>query len=244
MISIAIAVYLACASHSPCGGWWEGDEMALTPQMRNEYEGNFATCTIRPEFRYDADDVVNRITKSRSRYESVATKTHVPWQVVAIIHHMECSGNFNCHLHNGDSLHRRTVNVPAGRPVNGKPPFTWERSAIDALTFDGFTSWSDWSVAGTLYKLESYNGMGYRKRGTSSPYLWSGSQYYTSGKYVADGHYDPRAVSGQLGAAVTLRRMKDLGLIAYEPQLAPAAVPVEAQPKAATPLAATPVHSN
>jgi lysozyme family protein len=46
-----------------------------------------------------------------------------------------------------------------------------------------------------------------------SPYLWSGSQHYTSGKFVADGTFDPDAVSKQSGAAVILRRMVDQGAV-------------------------------
>ncbi|HET7437520.1 MAG TPA: peptidoglycan-binding protein [Thermoanaerobaculia bacterium] len=181
--------------------------MPLTREMRIEYETNYASCTTRPEFIERTNKAVARMTAARPRYEAVATATSVPWPVIAAIHTMECGGDFDCHLHNGDSLSRRTINVPAGRPMKGKPPFTWEESAVDALTLDGFTNWTDWSVAGTLYKLEGYNGMGYRKRAVPSPYLWSGSQHYTRGKYVADGRYDANAKSSQVGAAVLLKNL-------------------------------------
>ncbi len=187
--------------------------MSLTQTMRNEYESKFQTCTVRPQFSSSVNSVVARSVKARPRYEAVAARTNVPWHVIAVIHNLECGGRFDCHLHNGDPLKRRTVNVPAGRPAKGTAPFTWEESAVDALTFDRFSSWKDWSIGGTLYKIESYNGMGYRKRGVPSPYLWSGSQHYTRGKYVADGRFDPDAVSAQLGAAVVLRRMTDEALI-------------------------------
>jgi lysozyme family protein len=129
--------------------------------------------------------------------------------VVGIIHSLEASCDFTRHLHNGDPLTARTTHVPAGRPRTGRPPFTWEASAIDALTLQGFASWKDWSVAGTLYKLEAYNGFGYRDhhRTVPSPYLWSFSNHYTRGKYVADGRFSPTAVSQQCGAAVLLRRL-------------------------------------
>jgi hypothetical protein len=75
--------------------------------------------------------------------------------------------------------------------------------------------WHDWSVAGVMFKLEQYNGWGYRQfhPGVLSPYLWSFSQHYQKGKYVADGHFDPAAVSQQCGAAVLLWRMVDRDLI-------------------------------
>ena len=58
------------------------------------------------------------------------------------------------------------------------------------------------------------NGFGYRRfhSGVLSPYLWSYSNHYTSGKYVADGTFDPDAVSKQCGSAVILRRMAETGL--------------------------------
>jgi lysozyme family protein len=68
--------------------------------------------------------------------------------VVAVIHQMECSGDFTKHLHNGDTLKARTVQVPTGRPLTGKPPFTWEQSATDALTMLGINKWQDWTIAG------------------------------------------------------------------------------------------------
>jgi hypothetical protein len=106
-------------------------------------------------------------------------------------------------------LKARTVHVPAGRPKTGKPPFTWEQSAIDALRGRGLGAWKDWSVPGTLYQLEAYNGFGYRDHHPTvpSPYLWSFSNHYTRGKYVADGRFSPTAVSQQVGAALLLKRL-------------------------------------
>ncbi len=68
----------------------------------------------------------------------------------------------------------------------------------------------DWSVGGTLAKLEEYNGLGYAARGRPSPYIWSGTDQYRSGKYVRDGVYDPDAVDSQLGCAGLLMAMMAL----------------------------------
>lgn len=137
----------------------------------------------------------------------------IPWYFVAVIHYMEGGLDFKTHLHNGDPLNQRTVHVPKGRPVDGNPPFTWAESATDALTMEGFPAWKDWSIPGILYSLERYNGTGYRSKGINTPYLWSYSNNYTSGKYTDDGVYDPNAVSKQCGAAVILKRMVDKQLI-------------------------------
>jgi hypothetical protein len=136
---------------------------------------------------------------------------------------LESSLNFTRHLHNGDPLANRTVRVPGGRPRTGTPPFTWEESAIDAISMKKLGARTDWSLAGTLFQLEAYNGWGYRRfhPHVLSPYLWSFSNHYISGKYVADGRWSESAVSQQCGAAVLLRRMAELGQIKFEDQPLP-----------------------
>ena len=185
----------------------------LTAALAKEYSDLFNRCKIAADKMAEVEEVVQRILKYQNRYASIAAQSTVPWYVIAVIHNMECGLDFTKHLHNGDSLKRRTVNVPAGRPKTGQPPFTFEVSALDALECDGLTEWNDWSIGGICYKLEGFNGWGYRARKINSPYLWSYSNLYTSGKYVADNKWSSTAVSGQCGAAVILRRMSDQGAI-------------------------------
>lgn len=188
---------------------------ALTAALRTEYQALFDACRIDPERERSVDALIDRIVAQRVRYEAVATQLAMPWYLVATIHALEASLNFTRHLHNGDPLTARTLQVPAGRPREGSPPFTWEVSAIDALRLRQLDRWQDGSLAGTLYQLEGYNGFGYRKLATpiSTPYLWSFSNHYTSGKFTADGRYSPTAVSQQCGAAVIVRRMAERSLI-------------------------------
>lgn len=175
----------------------------------------FDTCRITNEKAVDA--VIERIVSNKPRYEPVVKATGVPWFFLGIVHMLEAAGKFTGHLHNGDPLTARTKNVPKGRPEGGQPPFTWEESAIDALTMQGLAGTGQkrlkWGLTDILERMERYNGLGYRTKGLASPYLWAGSQHYTKGKYVADGRYDPNAVSKQIGGAVILVRMFDRGII-------------------------------
>jgi lysozyme family protein len=182
---------------------------AMTAAQRRRYELLYESCLCRPRRKAQVDRLVKRITANRVRYQKVGKAVGIPWYVVGIIHSLEASGDFTRHLHNGDPLTARTVHVPAGRPKTGKPPFTWEQSAIDALRGRGLGAWTDWTVPGTLYQLEAYNGFGYRDRhpNVPSPYLWSFSNHYTRGKYVADGRFSPTAVSQQVGAALLLKQL-------------------------------------
>lgn len=165
---------------------------------------NAATLTGSP----DATEAANAIVSYADRYLPVAQIVGVPWWWIGCIHQMEASGNFACHLANGDPLTARTVHVPAGRPVIGNPPFTWQQSAIDALTVAGPGNGMITDITSALDRAERYNGLGYRHRGVPSPYLWSGTNQYTSGKFVSDGVYDPNAKSAQPGVAALMLALK------------------------------------
>src|SRR2546423_191902 len=108
----------------------------LTDVLSEEYEHLFATARIRPERQQEVTAAANRIMTPNilARYKVIEATTGVPAHVVGLIHQMEAGGRFTGHLHNGDPLSACTVQVPAGRPLTGGPSFTWEESAIDALT--------------------------------------------------------------------------------------------------------------
>jgi lysozyme family protein len=183
----------------------------LTAGLKSEYQQLWRTCAIRPNRAATVDALADRLVANQKRYQTAGKPSGVPWFVVGVIHLLEASGDFTKHLHNGDPLAARTVRVPAGRPATGKPPFTWESSAADAIQLK-LKGWTDWSIPGTLYVLERYNGWGYRNRSVPNPYLWSFSLNYSKGKFVKDGVFDPNAVSAQCGAGVMLRRLAERGL--------------------------------
>jgi lysozyme family protein len=154
---------------------------------------------------------VTMLSNNRARYESVAARSGVPWYFIGIVHSLEASFNFHSHLHNGDPLSARTTHVPPARPVTWNPPNDWESSALDALSVDGFVGKANWDLPHILYRLEAFNGFGYRSKkiNINSPYLWNYSQYYTKGKFKSDNHFDQNIQSYQCGGAISLK-----GLIA------------------------------
>lgn len=161
----------------------------------------------------DVDNVVKAaelILKGKPAYDKVVENTKVPWYFVGALHYRESSCNFSTHLHNGDPLKERTKHVPAGRPTQGNPPFTWEESAKDALfNIKGFDKQISWTLPKILYRAESYNGLGYYKRNIISPYVWSKTNHYKAGKYASDGVYDPNLVDKQVGVAPLIRYLTD-----------------------------------
>ena len=142
---------------------------------------------------------------AKARYEIVTAQTGVPWFVVAVIHEREASQSWAANLAQGDPWNAVSVHVP-----KGQGPFaSWESAAVNALERcpPYAAHWTDWSIGGALTLLEEYNGLGYAQRGVPSPYLWAGTDQYTAGKYIADGHYDPHAIDHQLGCAALLAHM-------------------------------------
>lgn len=180
--------------------------------LADEYARWFAAAKVRPEHRETASWHLTMLRQSRQRYDGVGRRLGVPWYFIAAVHGLEASFNFRAHLHNGDfPLTQRTRQVPSGRPLKWLPPSAWEDSAADALRLMGFAGQSDWSLPRVLYRLEAYNGFGYRRAGRVSPYLWSFSTLYDRGKFVADGRFDPRARSQQCGAGVMLKVLAEAG---------------------------------
>lgn len=181
------------------------------PSLGNgAYSKLWETMIIRESWEMRAKQAARLVLQGKDRYMNVSHSSHVPWQLIGVIHLLEGDCSFRTHLHNGDSLSSRTVHVPRGRPIHGNPPFQWEESALDALNYDGIRPPLD-TIDEQFYALERFNGLGYRKKGINSPYLWSGSNHYLRGKYIGDGHYDAGAVSQQVGAAVVLKTLQGLG---------------------------------
>lgn len=180
--------------------------------LQDEYGRLYRKLSVREARSESVEWHLAMIRKSKARYESVGQQTGVPWYFIAVTHGLEASFNFRAHLHNGDfPLSARTRQVPAGRPTKWLPPSDWESSAKDALRLLGFTGQKDWSLTRTLYRLEAYNGFGYRSYGVPTPYLWSFSNHYDRGKYVADGKFSFTARSQQCGAAVMLKMLAEAG---------------------------------
>jgi lysozyme family protein len=165
------------------------------------------------------DGLISKGISNKDRYLTVvnALGNDLQWWICFVIHSMECSLNFKCHLHNGDPLTAKTIHVPINRPKRGTPPFMWEDSAIDAMRYTGWNTIKDLSLPNILKQLEWYNGSGYAKRGINSPYLWSATSNYgvfpNIGKFTSDGKFDPTIISQQIGAAAIIKRMDDQGMI-------------------------------
>ena len=177
--------------------------------------------------QFDATAARLCATDAKVRYVGVALALRaqgfpgVPWWFVAVVSEREYGGppRWDRQLGQGDPLGAISVHDPAGRgPFLDHPSDVtpgndaWTRCCLDALINCGpyAAKWTDWTAGGALTLFEEYNGLGYAARGVPSAYVWSGTDQYVSGKYVADHVYRASAVDVQEGCAPLLSRMMAL----------------------------------
>lgn len=184
--------------------------MNYTFEARREiYTNLWASMNIRPERLAIITRQADKILSFKDRYDPIEKATGVPWYIIGLMHLRESNFDFDTHLHNGDPLSERTYHVPAGRPISGSPPFTFEESAIDAMRQKGYDKVSDWSIERIAFTLEKYNGFGYIQYGINSPYLWAGTDLYSKGKFVRDHVFSASYVDTQLGTMAVIRVILD-----------------------------------
>ncbi|WP_166246389.1 CHAP domain-containing protein, partial [Paenibacillus turpanensis] len=148
--------------------------------------------------------------ENKETYEKIAEKTNIPPQLIAALHYRESSGNFKTYLHNGEPLGQTTTKVPAGIYFDN-----FIDAAVDAIqrqikskgnTF-GLTADSN-DIVAMLTFAEQYNGWGYYNKDVVSPYVYSGTNVYTSGKYTSDGVYNPSVKDKQPGVYIMLKSLE------------------------------------
>ncbi len=179
-------------------------------QTRADYAARWTAMVLTPARLSAIIAAARKIMAGRDRYKAVEAATGVPWAFIGVLHYRESACNFRGVLHNGEKIlgtGRKTSLVPKGRGPFG----SWEDSARDALAIKGFRPGSPaWSLDRCLYEGERFNGFGYRMRAVPSAYLWSGTNQYAKGKYVADGKWSATTVDKQLGIAPLMRALMDL----------------------------------
>lgn len=167
--------------------------------------------------------IARKLMRYKAQYLAVEARSGVPWFVIAALHNRESDANFATYLGNGEPLDRKTTLIPKARG-----PFdSWEAGAADALALDGLDQVKTWSPERACFEIEKFSGFGYRKRGVRSPYLWSFSNHYARGKYIADGHFSSTRVDEQCGAIPILKAIMELDASArFKTTTSPATKPI------------------
>lgn len=177
----------------------------------------WAHMKVHPDRVAKLDAIAHRLCAPAAKMRYVAVEQRLiklgyycPWWFIAVVSEREYGGppHWDKQLGQGDPLGQVSTHDPRGRgPFFGAD--AWERGCLDALIDCGphAAKWKDWSPGGTMTIWEEYNGLGYANMGVPSAYVWSSTDQYVSGKYVADHDYRAGVVDVQEGCAGILARM-------------------------------------
>jgi lysozyme family protein len=157
--------------------------------------------------------ILNAYDNNKYMYESISEQTGLPPEILAVFHYRECEwdyldGTFGVCIQNGDPLGVVTTNYPQGLLF-----YSFEESALYEFQInDKSDNYHAYNIgildldekpkdiiAMTAY-INLYNGMDWR----ISSYIYSGTDIYSSGRFVADGEYDSESVDEKLGAFAIL----------------------------------------
>ena len=183
--------------------------MAFTfDELEGEYKAALSSMKlIKP---VQAKLVAERLLKNRDRFLNLHKACGVPALWTMAVFERE-GPNFEDYLGNGDPLKEKTLHVPRGRG----PFASWEDGAADALHLDEVTTCAEWRWEAACWEWERWNGFGPRMHDRPSGYLWSGTDHYHGGKYVADGVWSRKAWDQQLGTVIIAK-----AIAAVDPEVA------------------------
>jgi lysozyme family protein len=192
-----------------------GGSTVVRESITPNYPLLWSTCKIDENRIGECNQTIKKYwIPNKDKYLTVEKLTGVPAWVVFCLHYKEASCSFKGALHNGDNIignGKKTYNEPKGRG----PFSTWEQSATDALLIEKNKFPFSWvQIAPVLEFCEKYNGLGHRKHGELSPYVWAYTNNHDeTGNYVSDGKYSSSAPIKSEGVASLLLTMVSLGEI-------------------------------
>lgn len=180
-------------------------------ELKAEYESWVANIRPLPNRIEEIDHVARRLIRPENlaHYDPVFAKIGVPQVVQATICEREDGNDFSKSPAQGDPWNKVSTHVP-----RGIGPFkSWEESAIYSWTVAdrlNVLSVPKWTLPYFCFKMEGYNGFGYRAHRIRTPYVVGGSVLQEKGKYTSDGHYDSDHMDTQIGCLPIALRMIEL----------------------------------
>jgi len=64
-------------------------------RLKDEYAALWHSMIVRPDKRAALERIARKLIAGKPRYQMVADKTGVPWAAIALIHQMECGGDWS-----------------------------------------------------------------------------------------------------------------------------------------------------
>ena len=187
---------MALQGFNPFG---QGFSMSSGKSRYNFSDVNFS---LTNKNQKELNNIKTIYAKNKAKYKEVEAATGVPAELICAIHYREGGCKFNTYLHNGEKLGHVTKQVPKGKYFTD-----WTEAAIDALKDNNPSKYNFNKRDDLLEFAERYNGLGYRKRGLQSPYVWAGTDRYSGGMFVSDGNYNASARDNRVGVAAIVKSL-------------------------------------
>lgn len=187
---------MALQGFNPFG---QGFSMSSGKSRYNFSDVNFS---LTNKNQKELNNIKTIYAKNKAKYKEVEAATGVPAELICAIHYREGGCKFNTYLHNGEKLGHVTKQVPKGKYFTD-----WTEAAIDALKDNNPSKYNFNKRDDLLEFAERYNGLGYRKRGLQSPYVWAGTDRYSGGMFVSDGDYNASARDRRVGVAAIVKSL-------------------------------------
>ncbi|MDE6950846.1 MAG: hypothetical protein K2P64_08030, partial [Lachnospiraceae bacterium] len=191
LIKLAAETARNMAKVEQCDRDREYIKSGLNVYLNNNYEltSKIEGIQLTEEMEVDIKNFKNIYKEEREKYNEIARETNVPPVLIAAIHYRESNNNFNYSIRNGQM------------PVASIEEFLSDAEEWfgKGMTEKGIRIPSDASIELMLTYAELHNGVTYAKEGLVNPYLYSGTNIYMKGKYVADKVYDGEKVDRQVG---------------------------------------------
>lgn len=130
------------------------------------------------------------IQGNREYYIALEKATGICWRLLGAIHYREANCRADRSIQDGHKLKEGEDQASFIMAWMKSSKLSAPRTLGEKLNF-----------------AERWNGLGYRKRGVPSPYVWSMTARYVKGKYTSDGVYDPEKVDRQAGIAAVLEEL-------------------------------------
>lgn len=176
---------------------------------------NWETMKIKQNFWPAALKFADRALVHKADYQHIASlikqeyDLYIPWWFIPLVHERECVrgvDNWSCNIAQGCRFDVKCNVIPKNGPFS-----SFDKAAIAALVLEHpfAAKNTNWSGGGTMTIAEDYNGTGYYRMGVTNPYLFSGTDKYVKGKYIADHKYDANKVDTQLGVAISLKALME-----------------------------------
>lgn len=137
-------------------------------------------------------------------YKIVESLCQVPRELIFCLHYREANLDFTRQILNGESINQVTIKVPKGLG----PWASWPLSTKSAMNYTKIDQTKRWDLTMILVAAEKHNGLGYYYKNVPSPYLWSFTDQYQSGKYGSDGNYNPDLLDKQAGVVALLKGLE------------------------------------